>query len=69
MMQLSEELTSTENKVSFARQAFNDAVTGYNTSIEKFPGSLIAGAFGFLRAELLKATESEAERKAVQVKF
>lgn len=68
MMQLSEELTSTENKVSFARQAFNDAVTGYNTAIEKFPGSLIAGASGFLRAELLKATESEAEGEAVQVK-
>lgn len=68
MMQLSEELTSTENKVSFARQAFNDAVTGYNTAIEKFPGSLIAGASGFLRAELLKAIESEAEGEAVQVK-
>ena len=69
MMQLSEELTSTENKVAFARQAFNDAVTGYNTEIEKFPGNIIAGTFGFVRAELLKATESEAERKAVQVKF
>jgi len=69
MMQLSEELTSTENKVSFARQAFNDAVTFYNTAIEKFPGNMIAGTFGFLRAELLKATESEDERKAVKVKF
>lgn len=69
MMQLSEELTSTENKVAFARQAFNDAVTGYNTEIEKFPGNMIAGTFGFVRAELLKATESEAERKAVTVKF
>jgi LemA protein len=69
MMQLSEELTSTENKVAFARQAFNDAVTGYNTEIEKFPGNMIANTFGFVRAELLKATESEAERKAVQVKF
>jgi LemA protein len=69
MMQLSEELTSTENKVAFARQAFNDAVTGYNTGIEKFPGNLIAGAFGFAHAELLTATESEAERKAVAVKF
>jgi LemA protein len=69
MMQLSEELTSTENKVSFARQAFNDAVTGYNTAIQKFPDSIIAGSFGFLHAELLKATESEAERSAVQVKF
>lgn len=69
MMQLSEELTSTENKVSFARQAFNDAVTFYNTAIEKFPGNLIAGTFGFLSAELLKATESEDERKAVKVSF
>ncbi|MGB7990991.1 MAG: LemA family protein [Candidatus Methylophosphatis roskildensis] len=69
MMQLSEELTSTENKVSFARQAFNDAVTFYNTAIEKFPGNMIASTFGFLRAELLKATESEDERKAVNVSF
>ena len=69
MMQLSEDLTSTENKVAFARQAFNDAVTSYNTEIEKFPGNMIANTFGFVRAELLKATESEAERKAVQVKF
>jgi LemA protein len=69
MMQLSEELTSTENKVSFARQAFNDAVTLYNTAIEKFPGNMIASTFGFLRAELLKATESEDERKAVKVSF
>ncbi len=69
MMQLSEELTSTENKVAFARQAFNDAVTGYNTEIEKFPGNIIAGTFGFVRAQLLTATESEAERKAVAVKF
>ena len=69
MMQLSEELTSTENKVACARQAFNDAVTSYNTEIEKFPGNMIANTFGFVRAELLKATESEAERKAVQVKF
>lgn len=69
MMQLSEELTSTENKVAFARQAFNDAVTGYNTEIEKFPGNMIANTFGFVRAELLKSTESADERKAVQVKF
>lgn len=69
MMQLSEELTSTENKVAFARQAFNDAVTGYNTALEKFPGNLIANTFGFVRAELLKSTESDVERKAVAVKF
>ncbi len=53
MMQLSEELTSTENKVAFARQAFNDAVMDYNTLRESFPANLIAGRYGFQEAELL----------------
>jgi LemA protein len=53
MMQLSEELTSTENKVAFARQAFNDAVMDYNTLRESIPANLIAGRYGFLGAELL----------------
>jgi LemA protein len=53
MMQLSEELTSTENKVAFARQAFNDAIMDYNTLRESFPANLIAGTFGFQGAELL----------------
>lgn len=53
MAQLSEELTSTENRVGFARQAFNDAVTDYNTRCEVFPGSLIAGPFHFEQASLL----------------
>lgn len=69
MMQLSEELTSTENKISFARQAFNDAVMGYNTAIEQFPSNLIAGMFRFTPAELLQATEAPEERKAVRVQF
>jgi len=53
MMQLSEELTSTENKVAFARQAYNDAVMDYNTMRESFPGNLIAGRYGFTEAALL----------------
>lgn len=67
MMQLSEELTSTENRVSFARQAFNDAVTSYNTACEVFPASLIAGSFGFKAASLLDI--EVAERQAPQVSF
>jgi len=69
MMQLSEELTSTENKVAFARQAFNDSVMEYNTKRESFPDTIFAGMFGFGAAELLQATESAEERKAPQVKF
>ncbi len=69
MMQLSEELTSTENKVAFARQAFNDAVMGYNTAIEVFPNSFVAGFGSFKPGTLLEATESPEERKAVKVSF
>jgi LemA protein len=69
MMQLSEELTSTENKIAFARQAFNDAVMSYNTRIESFPDSILAGMFQFKAAELLQATESAEERKAPKVSF
>jgi LemA protein len=69
MMQLTEELTSTENKVSFARQAFNDAVTTYNTAIEQFPANLIAGMFGFRATEMLEAIETPEERKAPKVSF
>jgi len=69
MIQLSEELTSTENKVSFARQAFNDAVMQYNTATEQFPGSLLASLFGFQAAQLLQATEGADERKPVRVQF
>jgi LemA protein len=68
MMQLSEELTSTENKVAFSRQAYNDAVMSYNNQREMFPGSLIAGAFSFLPATLLDIGKPEA-REAPKVSF
>jgi LemA protein len=66
---LQEELSSTENKVAFARQAYNDSVMEYNTRRESFPDSIFAGMFGFASAELLQATESAEERKAPQVLF
>jgi LemA protein len=69
MLALQEELSSTENKVSFARQAFNDSVMEYNTKRESFPNNFFAGTFGFGPAELLQATESPEERKAPQVRF
>ena len=69
MMQLSEELTSTENKISFARQAYNDAVMAYNTAIESFPNNFVAGFGGFKEATLLEATESPEEKKPVKVSF
>ena len=69
MLALQEELASTENKVSFARQAFNDSVMEYNTKRESFPNNIFAGTFGFGPAELLQATESAEERKAPQVRF
>jgi LemA protein len=69
MMQLTEELTGTENKISFARQAFNDAVMSYNTSSQQFPTNVIAGMFSFAPAELLQATESDEERRSVKVQF
>ena len=69
MLAIQEELSSTENKVAFARQAFNDSVMEYNTKRESFPDTIFAGMFGFTAAELLQATESAEERKAPQVKF
>lgn len=68
LLALQEELTSTENKVAFARQAFNDAVTVYNTEIEKFPNNLVAGMVGFTPAQLFE-TESPKEREAPRVSF
>ncbi len=68
MMQLSEELTSTENKVAFSRQAYNDAVMHYNTKRESFPTNIIAGMFNFGPAELFQVTE-EAQREAPKVQF
>ena len=69
MMQLTEELTSTENRIAFSRQAYNDGVMQYNTSIEQFPVSVIANMFTFKKAELLQSTEAPEERKAVKVSF
>lgn len=69
MLALQEELTSTENKVGFARQGYNDSVMEYNIKRESFPAYILAGTFGFGPAELLQATESAEERKAPQVKF
>ena len=66
---LQEELSSTENKIAFARQAYNDSVMQYNTQRETFPDNLFAGVFGFTAAELLQATESAEERQAPKVSF
>jgi LemA protein len=63
MLELQEELTSTENKVAFARQAFNDAVLSYNNARENFPGNLVANNFGFKAAEYLEI--EQAEKRAV----
>ena len=68
MMQLTEELTSTENKISFARQAYNDSVMTYNTQRETFPTVILAGAFGFQPAELFKI-DDPTERNAPKVQF
>ncbi|MFW6152168.1 MAG: LemA family protein [Verrucomicrobiota bacterium] len=68
MSQLMEELTSTENKVAFARQAYNDAVMTYNTTRESFPTVLLASSLGFKEASLFEITE-EKEREAPQVSF
>jgi LemA protein len=68
MAGLMEELTSTENKVSFARQAYNDSVMTYNTARETFPSNLVAGAFNFDAAELF-VIENAAEREAPKVSF
>ena len=68
MMQLSEELTSTENKISFARQAYNDSVMTYNTDREVFPSNLIAGTFNFTAAELFVVDKPE-QKDAPKVSF
>jgi LemA protein len=68
MMQLTEEITSTENKVSFARQSYNDSVMTYNTTRETFPNVVFAGMFGFLAAELFQV-ENATEREAPKVSF
>lgn len=68
MRQLSEELTSTENKVAFARQSYNDAVMAYNTGREKFPNVVVANMFNFGAAQLFEI-EQPAEREAPKVSF
>jgi LemA protein len=68
MLQLSEELTSTENRVAFSRQAYNDAVTEYNISREKFPNVIIANSMGFTAAPLFEV-ETKEERQAPKVQF
>lgn len=68
MMQLTEELTSTENKIAFARQAYNDSVMEYNNARERFPNVVFAGALGFQPAELFKI-EDPTERNAPKVSF
>jgi LemA protein len=68
MQQFQEELTSTENKVAFARQAFNDAVLGYNNACQNFPSNLLANNFGFKPAEYLEIDQPE-KREAPKVSF
>ncbi len=68
MMQFQEELASTENKVSFARQAFNDSVMAYNNAVENFPNSIVAGMFNFEPASFLEI-ESEEKREVPKVAF
>jgi LemA protein len=68
MMQLTEELTSTENKVSFARQGYNDSVMVYNTQRESFPTNVLAGMFSFKEAALFEIT-NQSEREAPKLKF
>jgi LemA protein len=69
MRELSEELAHTENRIGFARQAFNDAVLDYNNAAQQAPANLVASLFGFRPAAMLEATRTEAEREAVRVRF
>ena len=66
---LREEIASTENRIAFSRQHYNDSVTEYNSAIEQFPANIIAGMFGFRAAELLEIEDIAAKRQPVQVKF
>ena len=69
MLAIQEELTSTENKISYSRQAFNDSVTSYNNACEVIPGSIVAGFGRFERATLLEVISAPQEREAVKVQF
>ena len=66
---LREEIASTENRIAFSRQHYNDSVTEYNSAIEQFPANIIAGMFGFRVAELLEIEDLTDKRQPVQVKF
>ena len=66
--QLQEELASTENRISFARQHYNDTAADYNTTVQKFPSNIVAGMFGFKEQEFFQL-EDKAEKEAPQVKF
>jgi LemA protein len=68
MMQLSEQLTSTENRIAFARQGYNDSVMSYNNRCQTFPASMVSGSFGFQPAQQLEMENPEA-RKAPEVSF
>ena len=67
-LELQEELTSTENKISFARQSYNDQVLFYNNKIEMFPSNILAGMFNFIKEEFFEI-ELETEREVPKVKF
>src|SRR5438445_3927226 len=69
VLSLQEELSSTENKIAFSRQAYNDSVMEYNTKRESVPDNFFAGPFGFTAAELLQSTDTAEERKAPKVSF
>jgi LemA protein len=66
-LMLQEELSGTESKIAYARQAYNDSVLSYNTGVEMFPGSIVAGMFSFKQREFFKT--EEAEKAPVKVKF
>ncbi|MCB2003307.1 MAG: LemA family protein, partial [Rhodoferax sp.] len=69
MREFAEELTSTENRIGFARQAYNDNVLDYNDAAMQFPANLVARLFGFDEAATLQSTQSAAERSAPAVRF
>ena len=69
LRELSEELTHTENRIAFARQAFNDSVLDYNNAAQQAPANVVAGAFGFRAAAMLQATSSDAEREVPRIKL
>ncbi len=69
MLSLQEELTSTENKVAFSRQAYNDSVMAYNTQREVFPANIVAGMFSFGPAQMFELSEDDAAREAPKVSF